>query len=413
MMVSCVRGRLEKRLDSSYQEVVEIQEKAQTSSKTPASLTWNTASKLLLEKNTIYQRSSHQLEELEEERKWFYWRQLNPRLSAVSNLSTALGEISNLRENNVGIRLLGNISIPQPFTLYASRYTLELRYYQAKLDHELLNRRLHSNLYAAFLNQEQLNIDRSSVKKEDAPLTLQELITKAKSRSQSEISENLLLTRQQRIQSSLERLLNNLEQEMTPLPHTLPNISYRKKLDHLNTSKGYGSLALKQAAGQLEASLATLWQLKFQRLQSFNTGVSLPTLYDSQTNAEPDFSQIRLFGSLNETFDLTGADARRARVTERRVELLRNQITTRLYTENENLTLAKEKYQGLLVAEKEINKRLRLIKKIPPKGDSQNISEYLSEIESLRQQDLKTKQNLRRLDLEFWIWDEDYWTSPF
>ena len=373
-------------------------------------LNWTGAVALIEENNISYQQAQTRLAQLEEDRKKFYWQQLSPRLFAVANLSTALGEISNLSNDNYGVRLFGSISVPEPLGLYARRYALELNYYQASLDFELLKRRLHSNLYASFRTQEQIERGEKEIRDIKLPTSVEELLA---SRSTKANAESTLKSQQERSQLALNNILNTPGQAWRPVTKSAPSISYRNRLDQVTTQNGYGRLALKQAAGQLESSLARLWRLKFNRLPSFSTGVSLPTLYDSRIDTDPEIGDIRLFGSMNKSFDLSGRQARSARVAEERVKLLRSQLTQRLERENYNLQRVKSNYAELIRKEQKLKQQISREKATLPPSQPELILKHVSNIKNLLTQLENNQLAQAKLDLEFWVWDDNYWDSPF
>lgn len=413
LLNGCAKSRLTRKLDESLKEIEKLQETA-TASVTAGdqqSLTWDRAVRLMTENNLGYQQARNRLDDLEEDRRQFYWQQLSPRLLGIASLSSALGDISNLSDNAAGVRLFGSIAIPEPVGLYARRYSLELQYYQASLDLELLKRRLHASLYGSFLTQRTLNLEEESRKQIQAPITLDELL--AGNQNTSDSAQALAQQQKRALQLNLNNLLQTPGQLWTPLPATMPQQSYRDRLAQVTVANGYGRIALKQAAGQLESSLALLWQLKHSRLPILSSGVALPTLYDTTAENSPEIGDIRLFGSMNQSFDLTRRDARSARNAERRVELLKSQLGQRLEREAFNLLRAKTRYQELIEKEETLRKQLSRLRRNPPPAQPKLIFDYFSELNRIRAQLHNNQLTQGQLDMEFWIWDENYWGSPF
>lgn len=413
LLSGCVKPRLDKRLDESYREIEKLLGAAAASSREAKtrSLSWNAAVKLMSENNLGYEQARNRLADLEEDRSRFYWQQLSPRLLAIGSLSSALGDISNLSSSDAGVRLFGSIAIPEPVGLYARRYALELQYYQASLDLELLKRRLHASLYASFLTQKTLDLEEQTRKRAKAPVSLEELL--AGNPTTAESTQALAQRQQRSLQLNLNNLLNTPGQAWSPLPSTMPKLSYRERLPQVTVENGYGRIALKQAAGQLESSLALLWQLKYDRLPTLSTGVAIPTLYDTTSDSDPEIADIRLFGSMNKSFDLTRRDARAARNAERRVELLRSQLSLRLERESFNLLRVKESYKNLIEKEDKLQNQLSRLLENPPPGQPALVLEYFSELARIQGQLYNNQLTQGQLDMEFWIWDENYWGSPF
>ena len=228
----------------------------------PSSLSWKQALQLLEEKGSQHTRGLAQLQELEKERKNFYWEQLNPRLSAVANLGTAIDEISSLGSDTINFRLLGNIAIPKPFTLYAERYALELQYYQAQLNFEQSQRRSIAELYRTFLAQGDINYNTHlQSTRLNPPLTPDNIL---QSLSQTKETQQLQAkARQRQITRRLNTLFSTPGQNWKPVSETLPNLGYRKRFNKLSFKDGFGRLGLKQAAAQIEANRANVSRTKY------------------------------------------------------------------------------------------------------------------------------------------------------
>jgi len=407
---ACVNRRFDQRVSQAEQRVESERGALEdTVDSATRHLDWESACRLMIERNQRLRLGREQLADLERQRKRFALDQISPRLSAVANLSSALGSIAQLGDRDYGIRLFGSFNIPNPITVYARRYSLELQYYQSALSLHELERRLKASLYGQFLRYGALEQIQTR-KPERGNLT--GIWERSFSRERDELNERRRRSAQR---LSFNETLNTPGENWAPDVSSLPKISYANELSRLKPEKGYGRLALKQAAGQVEASLADLWRLKLERLPSFSTGVSVPTLYDSgldENGFEAD--EVRLFGSLNESFDLSGREAESARQAEQRAVLVQESLRSRLEREIYILDEAKQNYRNLLGERDKILKLLGWMEKNPPPGGSPKVVlKRINEASALR---VRLKQNelqRRQLDLEFWIWDEDYWKSPF
>ena len=410
LVSACVNRRFDRRLSQAEQQVENDRSALEdTVDSATRHLDWERACRLMGEKNQRLRLGREQLADLERQRKRFALDQISPRLSAVANLSSALGSLAQLDDRDYGIRLFGSFNIPNPITVYARRYSLELQYYQSALSLHELERRLKATLYGQFLRYEALEQIETG-KPEQGNLT--GIWERAFSRERDELNEQ---RRMRSLRLYLNETLNTPGENWAPDVSSLPKISYANELSRLKPEKGYGRLALKQAAGQVEASLANLWRLKLERLPSFSTGVSVPTLYDSgldENGFEAD--EVRLFGSLNESFDLSGREAESARQAEQRAILVQESLRSRLEREIYILDEAKQNYRNLLSERDKMLKLLRWMEKNPPPGGGPKVVlKRINEASALR---VRLKQNelqRRQLDLEFWIWDEEYWKSPF
>ena len=410
LVSACVNRRFDRRLSQAEQQVENDRSALEnTVDSATRRLNWEGACRLMDEKNQRLRLGREQLADLERQRKRFALDQISPRLSAVANLSSALGSLAQLDNRDYGIRLFGSFNIPNPITVYARRYSLELQYYQSALSLYELERRLKATLYGQFLRYGALEQIETG-KPERGNLT--GIWERAFSRERDELNEQ---RRMRSMRLYLNQTLNTPGENWAPDVSSLPKISYANELSRLKPEKGYGRLALKQAAGQVEASLANLWRLKLERLPSFSTGVSVPTLYDSgldENGFEAD--EVRLFGSLNESFDLSGREAESARQAEQRAILVQESLRSRLESEIYILDEAKQNYRNLLSERDKMLKLLRWMEKNPPPGGGPKVVlKRINEASALR---VRLKQNelqRRQLDLEFWIWDEEYWKSPF
>lgn len=408
-VTGCVKSTSEKRLGDNLAQIQELQKQLRSSQKlAQQDLDWQRASRFLVTRNLTFLQSVKRLENLEKERKRFLWRQLGPQLGAVANLNTALGEIASLAENSTGFRLLGSIRFPQPLSLYSRRYALELQYITAKLDHETLRRRLFSNLYSVFLKQEQLNNRAQEHPSLHDHKTLGQLL---RSGSTPQVSSNDKI---QRERNSLRLQINNLldtpGENFNLLPQTAPKISYAKTFSRYQFGKDFGYLGLQQAAVRLESSYAQLQQINFDRIPSLTLGISLPTLYDSQNpENRPELSNIRLFGSLNDSFRFDGRNAESREDAKDRAYSIRRNLYRSLEREINALNRLKANYEDLRKKEESLLAQLGYLDQIPTAAQSSAILERVEKSDALSEQLMQNRLAQRQLDLEFWVWDEAAW----
>lgn len=410
----CVESRFGQRVADAqrkvHQERDALEESAQ---KKGQRLDWKTACKLLDTGNPTLRQARNTHAQIERDRKRFAIDQFSPRIAALANLSSALGNLSELKEDNYGIRLYGTFIIPNPLASYARRYSLELQYYQSSLSVHELERRLQANLYGRFLMYAHATDTTSTLDPQTATnASWFGLLEKEIAETRSSVNERDKL---RNLRIAINQLLNTPGENWIPDAGTLPDISYEGKLARLDPKRGYGLLAVKQAAGQIEASLANLWRVKMDKLPSFSTGISIPTLYDSRFDEDGfDVQETRLFGSLNKSYDFTGRRRESATRAEERARYVQENLRARLEREIYQLDRAKEDYK-LLVRERDaMQKSLSWMRRNPPPGSSSEVlmkrlRDELSMRSRLRRNELQRKQ----MDLEFWIWDESYWTSPF
>lgn len=413
LVSGCVHRRFESRLAQAEQKVLDERSAlANTVDYGAKPLDWEAACRLMQEKNQRIRLGREQVADLERQRKRFALDQISPRLIAVANLSSALGSLSQLDDRAYGIRLFGSFNVPNPLTAYARRYSLELQYYQSVLSLHELERRLKASLYGQFLRYRALEAMEAMETAKPGQENLTGIMERTLNRKRNELNAQ---RRRGSMRLYFNQTLNTPGENWAPVVSSLPDISYENKLSRLEPDKGYGRLALKQAAGQVEASLANLWRLKLEKLPSFSTGVSVPTLYDSSFD-ENGFSadEVRLFGSMNKSFDLSGRQADSAREAEQRAILVQESLRSRLESEIYLLDETKENYRILLDERDKIVNALRWMEKNPPPGGSPKVVlERINERSVLRTRLQQNELQRRQLDLEFWVWDEEYWKSPF
>ena len=342
---------------------------------------------------------------------------MSPRLNAVSNLSTALADIASIDSNAIGVQLLGTVQIPDPFSAYARRYALELQYYTSKLEHEQLVRRSYAELYETFLTQAEIDRKAYELKRELA-LQPDKIITNRedlRALIEDDTGQRKLEAerRQNILQRRLKALLNSPKKKYRLRPETLPKFDYDKDYSKLSFETGFGLLALKQTAGQIESARADLWQVKLNRYPSLNVNASLPTIFDSQGNNEPDFDDVRLFAGSNKSFEFTGQEARSVRSAEERAQFIQDRIQLDLSNEAYSFKQLKFRYANLLKKEERITRQIAYYQKNPPLASPSLITSRIKEVTQLKD-DLENFRNFRRrLELEFWVWDEKHWDTPF
>lgn len=152
-----------------------------------------------------------------------------------------------------------------------------------------------------------------------------------------------------------------------------------------------------------------------EKLPSFSTGISVPTLYDTVTDQDSlDGRDLRLFGSLNESFDFTGQETESTKRAEERARFVQESLRSRMEQEIHSLDRAKRNYEALCSERDLLQRSLRWIRDEPPPGsNSKVLFKRLEEERGLVDRLKRNEQQRRQYDLEFWVWDETYWKSPF
>lgn len=409
---SCINQKFTQRLNEAEQQVRRNQGILQSSKNLPTKqLSWSSALQQLNAQNLSLIQAQSSLEQLKVSRRKFAINQFNPRISAISSLSTALGDIGDFGSNNSGIRLLGSISIPNPLSVYARRYALELQYYMRSIDLALLERRLQVSLYTHFLQQDIINNEKAELNQDDQLhiLTPSELAQNKRSAHKKKRTTSNSTTS---LRLQLNRLLNTPGHNWEPLPQTLPDLNYTHELSALKFSNGYGQLAIQQAAGQLESAFAGVARLKINKFPSFSTGVSIPTLYNSQSADDNfDFEETRLFASISKTINLNGSDAKNIKRAQERASFIQHSLIQRLESEQYKLSKLIQNYQDLITEQALIQEELTALKRSLPSPNSKKIISYLQTVDQLKARATQNKIARKQLELQFWVWDERKWPA--
>jgi hypothetical protein len=416
LLCGCVQKKVSERLEAASQKLLSDQvQYAENRGRPEHILDWNTALRLLEQRNPQLKRGKVRLQDIEKERKNFALRELSPRISAVANLSSALGEIANLSSDSLGIRLLGGIQIPDPLSLYGRRYALELEYYLTKLQYEELVRRTYADLYETFLTQETVDYELSTDPEPEVAPTASNLASALRRRLSEGTDRSEIETARRNgvLQRRINTLLNSPGQNYRLDYETLPELNYPQRFQRLKFRNGFGLLALKQSAGEIESSRAQLQQTRLDRYPSLNVSASLPTLYDSNADSAPEFEDIRLFSGANDSFEFTGREARSLRSAEQRAQFVRDRIQLGLEREASNLKQLKLRYRNYLKEEKLLKRQLAYYKNNPPLGSAELLRNRIDEVGRLRARLFRLRNYRHRLEMEFWVWDEQYWDSPF
>ena len=411
---SCgIKESLSRRVTKVEQEVLDEQIGYASIQPQGTNLTWKQAFQIFNERNTQMVRGRDRLKEIEDDRRRFYWNQLGPRLSGVASLSTALDDLASLDTDDISIQVFGNIRVPQPFTLYGTRYALELRYYLAILDFEEYRRQSTADLYEVFIAQEVLNNEIASSQASLEPIfgeNLQASITK-KFTDESESNERSLRQQAERIRQRLNALLNTPGRDWKLQFNSLPTVNYERRYKKLSFKDGFGRLGLRQAAAQIESNRANLWRVKLNRLPSLSLNASLPTLYNSRNDTSPSIEDIRLFSGLTKSIAFDGSRAKSLRSAEERAIATRTRISLQLEQEATKFRDLKENFEQLQKAEKRLLRRKQLLRRSTPPAIPELLLDHIKQLNQI-EEDLSSNRATRvRLSLQFWIWDEDAWAS--
>lgn len=373
-------------------------------------LSWGDAVKLLKERNLTYLQSIRRLELLEEDKRKFVWNQLNPRVIATTNLNSFVSKISSIDSSQINTSIIGSIRLPDPISFYAQRYAMELQYYQLKLDHEMLERRLQISLYSYFLTQQEIE---DSAVNDINPST--ELGVEAHIKEKIRIEKALAneVKSIERLNLNINSILNTPRQNWILKSLTIPDISYANNLSSLEIENGYARMAVKQSALRIETSLARVRQVKLSNLPILSNSISLPSIYRSSSDAGFDASNISIFTSVNKPFDFTGSTKRSKASAIANHDTLRQSMLHSLERDILSFNQLKRSYKLNIKESKYLKSQLSWLKSNPPEGWSSLVINHIEEMNSLNQKIKRNKERQTQIDIRFWLWDDSYWGDPF
>ena len=226
-------------------------------------------------------------------------------------------------------------------------------------------------------------------------------------RAMEKRKERLIIS-QERFRVQLNRFFNSPGKHWA-ITGSPPTISYKKKLNSLLFKSGYGTLGTKLQAIQIEGSILQSNNAKMQRLPSIDLAVSAPNLYNSAEDQNFSFNgdDYSMFSSLSKSikpYDLL--DKKILTDSQRRAKTTRDALMLQMESETSQLAINKRTYKRLLIEKSQMKATIRNLMDIRYE-DSTQISGYREVTQQLE----NLNYQLTQLDLQFWIWDEDYWKN--
>ena len=409
LLSSCINSKIQKQL--------EIHEQTQTLAnstlidasftKSTGSLNWEAALDLALQQNTHYNNAIYSLSEAKLRRKQ-QWQELIPNFHILASIDQNVSSISDVTVDDINLNLVSNIRIPNPIRYYAQAYTYALTEIQSKYNLELQRRQLHANLFQIFQQADNL--------KEQTKLLTEE-IKKASFTPDQQLVNHLrsLKKRKKRLSIAEERFRVQLNRFFnSPGKHwaivgSPPSISYKNKLNRLRFKSGYGALGTKLQAIQIEGSIIQAKNAKSQRLPSIDLGVNAPNLYDSagEQSFSFDGADYNMFSSLSKSikpYDIL--DKKILTDSQRRAQATRDTLMLQVESETSQLAINKKTYNSLLLEQSQLRATIGKLMDSRYEGSTQ-LSSYREGSQQLE----NINYQLTQLDLQFWIWDEDYWKN--
>lgn len=412
LLLTCsLYGCVGSKLNNQLQEHALVQEQSQLAieqslfpvSSTP--LNWDQALELALKHNPDVKRSESAVQQAQKEKKE-QWKDYIPDLFVFTSLNKSITEIADLTKDDFDLNVVSNLKIPNPVRYYTKAYALALQQIQAEWNFELERRHTHARLYQLFKKQEAIDSSKRLLLAEEKtlPYTPSERYVESLDSIQSQ--RRTLSHSEEQLRLELNRFFNSPKGNWS-LVGSPPKISYEKALHRLKFSEGFGALGTKLQTLQIETSIIQLWNAKYRRLPTFNIGVSTPSLFNSQNSNSFGFreEEFQLFTGLTKSIkphDIL--DRELIKDAELRARLNREQLLRQMENEIVVLEINKRTYKQLLSEKRRTEYQLKHLLTSNRINSSQasKFSELNKELQS-------ANNRLLQLELQFWIWDENYW----
>jgi len=411
VLSGCVNQRAGEQLGERLQEANLLREQTRQALENgrQTAISWRQASTLMLERNLDVRSAESALQNHVRTRRTLLLSEIGPSISTFAGLGSGLDSLADISSDNLNARVIGGMRIPNPFFVYARSYGLAVQHYQLVQTRELAHRRVMSSLYAQFLQQESIDLQRQRLGVEEKELSRLPASDQMKRILELDRRKRTLELQDQQQRLAMNRLLNTPGAYYRALPATLPDISYAKRLHTLTAASGFGQLAMRMAAAEMEGTILMIWQVKLQRLPSFSMNISSPTLWDVQNNSAFAVEDLDLFGSVSRGYQFTGAEAQRLRSAEERAQNSRETLAQRFEMEQSTILRAINLYQQSLLQEQLAEKRLGRLQENPPRLGAEAVLRHWRDVQQTRQLMESARAQRRNLDLQLWVWDEQAW----
>jgi hypothetical protein len=406
---SCVDDKITSQLDIHTQTQLKANKELLESVFTNQyqDISWDQAKTLLLERNIGYRNSQSSIKEAKKQKK-DQWRQIIPRLFVAASVNSALGELANITSDDINLSIIYGLNIPDPLNYYAQAYSFAIQEIQTEITHQIMERQLQVTLYQTFLLHDELRMSEKELKLFKTKIERAPASQLANTLRNLRSKELQLQNRKERLRVRTNQLFNTPGKNWN-LVGKLPSLDYSKKLDRIDFYKGYGKLGLKLQTIEIELNILQVWQVKVRRWPSLSIGASPPPLYgtDSIQNFNFNAADFGLFTGVNKSFELDDIfDKESLRNAEYRAKVNRESLLNRMETEVSQLELNKFTYRELLKKKAASERIMKLKKSQIRQGSDRSILNDLSALKKLELSLLATNNQLKQLDLQFWIWDD-------
>lgn len=409
LFCSCVDKKLTTQLNlhAVTQKNDQISLRNSVFSNSKQTLNWNNAKKAAIESNPNISNARAEVKRAHK-RKKEQWFELIPNFHVFANLNKSISEISDLSKDDIDLTIASNIKIPNPFRYYAQAYALALNEISAQLNYTLQQRRTISQLYTLFLNEHNLG---------QLELECDELEESLQSSQMDDLPEILVKINDLRLRHKIAKeqhrtslnLFFNTPNKNWRLVGSPPNISYKNKVDQLAFDKGFGHLGTQLQSVQIESSVIQTWNARFQRAPSLNIGVSAPPVYnetrdDFQFSSE-DFGLFTGLGKSIKPYDIL--DSELMENAELRAKKNRELLLALMEKEISQLEINKTTYKNLMRKETIVRHELKYVQSRRSNGSL--TENELTTLVGLQTKIKALKRAQLQIELQFWIWDDEYW----
>lgn len=411
---SCVEERLGNRLvehDKTQSVTLELLQKSYSLKKRDR-ISWSESIAILEKENITLQRARDQIANAKKQRK-DQWLALIPKIQGIVGLSQSLSGLAVLNTDDIDTRVLASFNIPNPLRFYTRSYALALQSLQAEWTYELTRRQLYTQLYTNFLEERLLN-ERYQKLVENKKLIDKASIEELPGKIASLEQEQRLITRTRgHRRLALNRLLNTSGRHWQPHGE-IPTVSYKKGYKTLKFGEKFGKLGLKLQTLQLESAALSVLNVKLGQLPNWSQGLSSPLIFSSDENNDTGLTadDFFLFTSLSKTIDLTDIlGSKNLQSAKVRANYIRDQLKISMESEIQRLELIKQSYSHLQVEKNKLTQRIIYLKKKTHKGALDTVLKEYEEFQLLEERKQNLDDQITRLDIQFWLWDDVYWNK--
>ncbi len=406
LLSGCSTGGLMARIEDERIDLAQRTAVRSEAARESRNMCWDEAGWRLHEHNIQLQRSRDRIEELERASA-NQWREWLPRPTFFVTLQNSLRELGDVSSDSVSASLIAPLTIPNPVSVQARTYQNALQLVQARDSAELQRRRQIISLYRLFIEWEELEKQELYESRELAGTSIEQTVEAALRRRESGTS---MAERRNSIHQQFSSMLDLPGVNLVPDTGSLPRVSYEERLNGIRPGHNHGILATRLAAYEIQASLLRRRGMRLARWPTFNVSASTPPVYDSRrpdSNVFENIEDVSLFGSLVQSFDVTGRQAANIRSAEDNIEYVRASIEQRLDADARQWQRVRNRYTDLL--ERRNLLQARLESALRREHHDIRASEDLETVRRIRRELDNLERAKRNLDMEIWLWDDQAW----